>query len=322
MAYIYDLLNDYSEIRECEFEGERYSVRNNGAVMRHPKSTRMRQHDSYWTFGIPDKAGYPAIAGKRVHRIVAAAFLPSPERDDFVIDHIDTNKRNNRVSNLHWVSRLDNIIKNPITRKKIELVTGLPIEEVLKDMSVLRNLDLKPNLAWMRYVSQEEATRSLKTWLSWAENPNTRKRYEVTAKSKMGTFHSYHDGEKCWLSRTPGVLLAGWRPDGDFFACPGLGHTLEDYLQNIHKGEIFYRNDYGHEIIISEAAISNDGTKMMVKGVDKNGVKGNVLSTVWMEDGLFAHERYPYFDPLAMDKYYELGLGHEWKGGDVFDDYC
>lgn len=31
------MLNDYTEIRECTYKGERYSVRNNGAVFRHER---------------------------------------------------------------------------------------------------------------------------------------------------------------------------------------------------------------------------------------------------------------------------------------------
>lgn len=52
----------------------------------------------------------------RVHRLVAMAFIPNPENKDFV-DHIDTDRKNNNVENLRWVTRQENQ-ENPISLKK------------------------------------------------------------------------------------------------------------------------------------------------------------------------------------------------------------
>lgn len=49
-----------------------------------------------------------------VHRLVASAFIPNPENKPY-IDHIDTNPRNNHVSNLRWVTQHENAM-NPLTR--------------------------------------------------------------------------------------------------------------------------------------------------------------------------------------------------------------
>lgn len=47
------------------------------------------------------------IKNMQVHRLVAEAFLPNPNKLE-TINHIDEDKTNNNVSNLEWMSRGDN----------------------------------------------------------------------------------------------------------------------------------------------------------------------------------------------------------------------
>lgn len=48
---------------------------------------------------------------------IATAFHGEPPSPQYVVDHIDTNCRNNRPENLRWLTRLENALMNPITRK-------------------------------------------------------------------------------------------------------------------------------------------------------------------------------------------------------------
>ena len=99
---------------------------------------------------------------------MATAFHGAPEDPNMVIDHIDTNRCNNLPENLRWVTRLENVLNNPITRRRIEMLCG-SIENFLKDPSKLRESASEPNTKWMRTVSKEEAAKCLKNLSRWAE---------------------------------------------------------------------------------------------------------------------------------------------------------
>lgn len=69
----------------------------------------------------PNKKGYERVCLRidkktqdwLVHRLVAMLFIPNPEGKSQV-DHIDGNKANNAVSNLKWVTPMENY-HNPNT---------------------------------------------------------------------------------------------------------------------------------------------------------------------------------------------------------------
>lgn len=160
---------EYSVEITCTYKGETYRVRNNGAVYRVQKGKRKRQYDGFWTFGLKHiENGYMYIAQERVHRIVATAFHGEPKSKDLVVDHIDTNKANNRPENLRWVTRLENALSNPITRARIIYICG-SIENFLRDPKVLYTTTVSDkNFGWMRTVSKDEARISKERLDEWA----------------------------------------------------------------------------------------------------------------------------------------------------------
>lgn len=145
------ILEDYNIQTVCSYKEEHYSARDNGSVLRRsPSNNGPRPTDNKWTFGKPNnKTGYMEIASVRIHRLIAFAFHGEPPTEEHVVDHIDTNKHNNRPENLRWVTRLENVLLNPITIRRIELSCNCSIEEFLKDPLKFRNKFQKPNYEWM-----------------------------------------------------------------------------------------------------------------------------------------------------------------------------
>lgn len=164
-------VDDYKKVLDCKYKDEIYSVRDNGAIMRHSRlGMRVRKYDDKWTFGNKNpNTGYMELSGERVHRIVAYAFYGEPHSNKFVVDHIDTNRCNNRPENLRWITRLDNVLKNKITQSRIIMICG-SIEAFVENPSILRGHEnVNKNFEWMRTVTPEEARISYEKLMKWAE---------------------------------------------------------------------------------------------------------------------------------------------------------
>ena len=164
-------VDNYIEVKDCVYKDEHYSVRDNGSIMRHQREgMRKRKNDEVWSFGTPNLlTGYMEFCAERVHRIVATAFHGPAPSSQHVVDHIDTNRQNNRPENLHWVTKLENILNNPITRAKIEYICG-SIDAFLENPTLLYGHETEDkNFSWMRNVTPEEAKISYENFLNWVK---------------------------------------------------------------------------------------------------------------------------------------------------------
>lgn len=105
-----------------------YQVSNLGRVCGLPITTkfgdRYKKHPYRILTPTISKRGYYTVGlnknGKTktmtLHRLIAKAFIPNPENKGY-IDHIDTNRLNNDIRNLRWVTSKENA-NNPLTLEK------------------------------------------------------------------------------------------------------------------------------------------------------------------------------------------------------------
>ena len=85
-------------------------VREDGAVLMPPRKN-IRRFKYVWSFGYPDKDGYLRIKFNyklyRIHRLVFESFKGAIPQN-FVIDHINRVRHDNRLENLRLATILDN----------------------------------------------------------------------------------------------------------------------------------------------------------------------------------------------------------------------
>lgn len=187
-------MNDFTREVTCEYKGEVYSVRDNGAVMRHPREGhKARKLDGVWTFGTKNSTnGYMLINSHRVHIIVAKAFIPGNEDGKMIVDHKDTNRCNNRVENLRWLTRLENVLLNEATLKRVTFLCGGDINKFINDPSCLRDLSGdNQDIMWMRTVTSEEAKKAWEHISAWAKRPTSTYKMMQNNESSTNNFEEW-----------------------------------------------------------------------------------------------------------------------------------
>ena len=318
-------LNHFKRETECVYKDERYSVRDNGAVLRHARvGKRLRKYDNQWTFGKPNNCGYMLLVSEVVHRIVATAFHGDPPSEQHIVDHIDTNRQNNRPENLRWVTRLENILLNPITCRRVEIAYG-SIENFLKDPNQPIPEKLDQNFEWMRSVTKKEAEDSHKRLLDWARSG------AIPSGGALGSWLYRSNDEDSnppepdnpIESKTPGAVQKNWKTPSEFPFCPSdIGETsLDQYLKNLKSGEVFARNKYGESLVHSADYSENSETLLVLCNLP-TGEKKWSLARISIEDQQLVHESIGTFFSLdGARKQFTLGRGLKWEGGDSIDDY-
>lgn len=97
-------------------KGTNYSVSNLGNVRNDITNKILSQRTQQGYKHITLSLGGRKQKGCRVHRLVAAAFIPNPKNKPYV-NHIDSDRSNNNVKNLEWVTPAENSQKAILTGK-------------------------------------------------------------------------------------------------------------------------------------------------------------------------------------------------------------
>lgn len=325
-------VDDYNEVKDCIYKDEHYSARDNGAVMRHQREgMRKRKLDNVWTFGTPNVVnGYMEFGGERVHRIVATAFHGEAPSNQHVVDHIDTNRKNNRPKNLRWLTKLENALCNEITRKKIEMICG-SVEAFLENPSLLYAYSSEDkNFSWMRNVTKEEAKNCLDNWSHWAKTAKPSSEYKKKEKhvdewifkkqinyeenpflnkipDRFGGYKTINRHESTQIvqeekkdeddffltnSLTPSAIQRNWRTATEFPCCPSevIKDGLIIYMNNLKEGTVFSINQHGTYYVVDKGFHKSTKKLVVLSTDNKDEFLSWAISTISIEKSKYVHE--------------------------------
>lgn len=95
----------------------------------------------------------------RVHRLIGMAFIPNPENKP-QINHIDGNKKNNKIENLEWVTSKENsrhahdmglsTVPKKLTEEQVILIRKRYPVETIKEMALQYNVNYGTILSVVR----------------------------------------------------------------------------------------------------------------------------------------------------------------------------
>lgn len=323
------MIDTFEKERTCKYRGEVYQVRDNGAILRQSrKGESRRPNDEKWTFGTINKQkGYLCFGAEAVHRIVATAFLGEPPTEKHIVDHIDTNKQNNRPENLRWVTRLENILINPITLSRIIHLFG-SIDNFLSNPKKPLNGILDQKFDWMRTVTKEESENTKNNLLKWAEEgkiPKGGTLGEWVFSNLNQKKHQKQERNSIIQSLTINALQKKWNTPSEFPECPTTVNTnsLINYKNSLSENAVFSKNRHGSLKVISADYYEPDEKLFVLTyNADPNPVKRFALSSVYIENEKYIHENLgSFFERNGAEKQFFLVRGLEWNGGDLIDNY-
>ena len=130
--------NSLVQWKEIAESGGKYSVSDSGLIKNNSTHNLLQQK--------PDKDGYLnvilSLNGKchtrKVHRIIAQAFIPNPCELP-TVNHINEVKTDNRICNLEWASYRTQVNHGTRSQRAMESIDSCEIEQTLPNGTVIRH---------------------------------------------------------------------------------------------------------------------------------------------------------------------------------------
>ncbi len=284
------LIDQYDRIVEVVYKDEKYLVRDNGAILRKKKGIRRSSVDEKWTFGRKHSSGYMRISDKYAHIIVAYAFHGAPPTPDKkYVDHKDTNKCNNRPENLEWVTWLENLLRNPLTRRRILNAWG-SLDKFFENPNKFKGQE---SYKWMRPISMQEALVGEKQFIKWAKLETSQTDGYVNeflaSKSELKDLMEPINTDTESLS--PLAVQRNWKTPAEFPNCPdSISSTpLEDYKKRLVPKSIFARDKFKESLLVT-SEIGDNYLVVVTRSNEESPVKPWAVARISTEDGNFVHE--------------------------------
>ena len=102
-----------------------------------------------------------------IHRLIAQHFIPNPQGLEQV-NHIDGNKRNNKISNLEWCSRQDNM-KHAALNNLMQNGSGRPSSKLTEQQAIeIKNSKLSGSQLSKIYGISKNTALLIKRGLKWS----------------------------------------------------------------------------------------------------------------------------------------------------------
>jgi hypothetical protein len=113
-----------------------------------------------------------------VHRLVAEKFLKKPIKNQSIVIHLDHNKMNNKVDNLKWVTREEQLAHNALNKKKVakkmyvrnlkNKTIKLTVQKVAQIKKQL-NTNVTMRILAIKYKVSDMTIYRIKCGINWAD---------------------------------------------------------------------------------------------------------------------------------------------------------
>lgn len=96
-------VGEWKDIEECP----KYAVNTNGDVLNKINGKLLTHHINTGGYKYVNLTDNGKVKRRLVHRLVAIAFIPNPDNKP-IVNHIDSNRKNPKCTNLKWVTHKEN----------------------------------------------------------------------------------------------------------------------------------------------------------------------------------------------------------------------